>query len=156
MTDSIVRKPLPPDPPLPKISEMYEDINLLGNLKRLSEHHRIFKGWCYVLGEWCYYQTNLGGSTLRQPYNFIMWKFTLLRRLFSMVGEAQPPPETNEVFEWDDERYRNTGDYSGWCFAMGGWRYYVKEGDTHLVSPPSNNAVHRILGAILSWLPEPI
>ena len=155
MNPAVVRKPLPSPPPRTPIREMYEDITLLGKLNRLPEAPRFFKGWCYVLGKWCYYRTDGDRSELSYPQNYIVMKFSLIRRLFSAIAEAQPVHQSHEVFEWADEDYQNTGDHSGWCYAGGEWRYYVKEGETHLVSPPSNNTVHRILGAVLRRLPEP-
>ena len=155
MNPAVVRKPIPPKPERIPIREMYEDITLLGKLNRLPESPQLFKGWCYVLGKWCYYCTEGDRSRLSYPHHFLALKFSLTRRLFSAIAEAQPVHQTSEVFEWADEDYQNTGDHSGWCYAGGEWRYYAKEGETHLVSPPSDNIVHRILGAVLRHLPAP-
>ena len=154
--NSVVRKPLPPIPPYAPSRDLYEDINLLSKLKQLPEAPESFRGWCYVLGEWCYYRGGHDWGKLQYPHHFAAMKFSLLRRLFSAIAETQPAPQPNEVYEWADERYQTTGDHSGWCYTMDEWRYYAKEGENHLVSPPSNNVVHRILGAVLRILPEPI
>ena len=147
----MTRKQLPQNLPRIPIKEMYKDITLLGNLHKAQKPTRtsqFFSGWCYVLGKWCYYRTTGHEATLT-PSN--AWGHAW-RKLFSAIAEMQPRPTTDdgEEWTWTDERYTNTGNYAGWCLAMGEWRYYVKDGQTHVLSHPSTNIVHRLLGAVLS------